>query len=86
MDKKKVMGHNPLDLNHLANAKFDFIPYTESGSANKETTSDKPRKKKKVVSYYLEEDLIKAVKTKATENEQSFSTFVGDVLKKAIRE
>lgn len=34
MDKKKVMGHNPLGTNHLEDAKFEFIPYTESGSVH----------------------------------------------------
>lgn len=84
MDKKKVMGHNPLGTNHLEDAKFEFIPYTESGSVHKESEKKQPRKKKRVVSYYLEEDLINAVKRKATAKEQSFSTFVGGILKKAI--
>ena len=86
MDKKKVMGHNPLGTNHLADAKFDFIPFTESGSAHKDSVSSMPRKKKRVVSYYLEEDVINAVKSKATANEESFSTFVGKALKKAVQE
>ncbi len=86
MDKKKVMGHNPLGTNHLEDAKFDFIPFTESGSVHKNSATKLPKPKKKVVSYYLEEDLISAVKSKATINEESFSHFVGRVLKKAVKE
>lgn len=86
MEKKKVMGHNPLGMNHLKDAKFEFIPFTESGSAQKTSANKQPRKKKRVVSYYLEEELINEVKKKATLKEQSFSTFVGQVLKKAIRD
>ena len=85
MDKKKVMGHNPLGTNHLKDAKFDFIPFTESGSVHKKSVSKLPKKKKRVVSYYLEEDLINAVKSKATDNKESFSHYVGSVLKKAVK-
>jgi len=86
MDKKKVMGHNPLGINHLADAKFEFIPFTESGSVYKESNQEIRRKKKKVVSYYLEEELINEIKTKAKANEESYSTFVGKALKKAVKE
>ncbi|MGB0346486.1 MAG: hypothetical protein ACPGGA_03310 [Balneolaceae bacterium] len=86
MDKKKVMGHNPLGTNHLADAKFDFIPFTESGSVHKDSVAKLPKTKKRVVSYYLEEKLINAVKSKATRNEESFSQYVSRVLKKAIKE
>lgn len=86
MDKKKVMGHNPLGMDHLADAKFNFIPYTESGSAQKNSDSDKPKKKRKVVSYYLEEDLISKIRDKATENSESYSGFVSRKLKEAINE
>ena len=85
MDKKSVMGHNPLGGNHLEGAKFDFIPYTESGSAMKESAIKKKKTSKKVVSYYLEEKLISEIRTEATRNEMSFSTFVGRILKKALR-
>jgi uncharacterized protein (DUF1919 family) len=86
MDKKKVMGHNPLGMNHLADAKFKFIPYTESGSAQQDSESKKKRVKRKVVSYYLEEDLITEIRDKATENSETYSGFVGRVLKKALHE
>jgi predicted DNA binding CopG/RHH family protein len=84
MEKKTVMGHNPLDGNHLEGATFDFIPYTESGSAQKESVSKKKTKPKKVVSYYLEEELIDEIRQKATKKELSFSNFVGKLLKKAL--
>jgi len=86
MDKKKVMGHNPLGMNHLADAKFKFIPYTETGSVHKESEVDKPKKKKRVVSYYLEVDLINEIRNKATSNEESFSIYVGKALKKAVQD
>ena len=81
----KKLGHNPLGGNHLDGAKFDFIPYTEQGSAGKKT-SRKKTTKKKVVSYYLEEDLIKEIRQHAKENEVSFSSYVSDLLSKAIKE
>ena len=86
MDKKKVMGHNPLGINHLKDAKFKFIPFTDSGSANQNASNSPKRKKKRVVSYYLEEDLINTIREKATEKEQSFSTYVGKALKRAIED
>lgn len=86
MDKKKVMGHNPLGGNHLKDAKFKFIPFTDSGSASKNSIQPSPRKKKRVVSYYLEEELINTIREKATENELSFSTYVGKALKRAIED
>ncbi|MCG8372541.1 MAG: hypothetical protein MI700_03370 [Balneolales bacterium] len=85
MDKKPVMGHNPLGGNHLEGAKFDFIPYTESGSAMKDSAKKKKTPSKKVVSYYLEEELINEIRTQATSQELSFSNFVGRLLKKALK-
>ncbi len=86
MDKKSAMGHNPLEYRPLAEAKFDFIPHTESGSdAEKEKTEKETNESnKKVVSYYLEEDLINEIRKKAKEKEDSYSHFVGEILKKAI--
>ncbi len=86
MDKKKVMGHNPLGMNHLADANFNFIPYTESGSAQQDAKSKKKRVKRKVVSYYLDEDLITKIRDKATENSESYSGFVSRKLKEAIKD
>ncbi len=86
MDKKKVMGHNPLGMNHLADAKFKFIPFTESGSVQQESEPVKKRKKRKVVSYYLEEELISQIRDKATENSETYSGFVSRTLKEAIKD
>ena len=85
MDKKSVMGHNPLEHNHLADAKFDFIPYTEGGSDQEESAEKEKKINKKTVSYYLEEDLIRDVKRAATREKMTFSSFVGHVLKRALR-
>ncbi len=83
MDDKKVMGHNPLENNHLEGAKFNFIPFTESGALHKSKSKIKS-KKKKVVSYYLEEELISEIRLKATQSEETFSKFVEKILKQAV--
>lgn len=82
MSKKRVMGHNPLGYRPLADAKFDFIPKTESGSG-KETISSKTVNKK-TVSYYLEEEVIDEIKRRAKEREDSYSHTVNQILKEAI--
>lgn len=84
MSKKPVMGHNPLGYRPLADAKFEFIPQTESGSAEKKSAEEKSTPNKKVVSYYLEEELIEEIRRRAKEREDSYSHFVGQILKKAI--
>lgn len=84
MDKKQVMGHNPLGYRPLADAKFSFIPQTDSGSGEGTSEEEKSSPCKKTVSYYLEEDLIKEIKRRAKENKNSYSHFVNKTLKKAI--
>ena len=86
MNKKKSMGHNPLGQNHLEGAKFDFIPYTEDGSKSADKAPAEKKRKKKVVSYYLEEDLIKEVKSNASRFNVSYSNFVGKILKRTIKQ
>tara|TARA_R110000868_G_scaffold304437_30_gene565549 strand:- start:17749 stop:18012 length:264 start_codon:yes stop_codon:yes gene_type:complete len=85
-DKKPVMGHNPLGYRPLAEAKFSFIPQTDSGSGAGEGEELKSSPSKKTVSYYLEEDLIDEIKKRAKENQDSYSHFVNQTLKKAIKE
>ena len=84
MSDKKVMGHNPLGENHLVDAKFDFIPFTERGSGQLKEHMPKMKKSKKVVSYYLEKDLIENVKLKAKEQGLSYSGFVSKVLHNVV--
>lgn len=86
MSKKPVMGHNPMDYRPLADAKFSFIPQTESGSGITDPETEKKSSKKKVVSYYLEESLIEEIRNKAKERENSYSHYVGEILKKGIKE
>lgn len=85
MSKKQVMGHNPLVYRPLADAKFDFIPYTDSGSGKGKNVSEIKKITKKVSSYYLEVELTDEIKKRATEKGESYSHFVEDILKKAIR-
>ena len=87
MTKKSAMGHNPLDYRPLADAKFDFIPHTELGSegaknARQKAEEDSPNKK--VVSYYLEKELVEKIKQRAKEKQDTYSHFVGSILRKAI--
>lgn len=84
MSKKPAMGHNPLDYSPLADAKFEFIPYTESGSKAQGSDSEKKKSAKKVVSYYLDENLVKEIKKQAKKKEDSYSRFVGKILKNAL--
>lgn len=86
MTKKQVMGHNPLGYRPLANAKLSFIPQTDSGSGETDERLKKPSPRKRTVSYYLEETLIDEIKSRAKENEDSYSHFVNQTLKKAIKE
>lgn len=86
MSKKPVMGHNPLGYRPLADAKFDFIPKTKGGSETENASQQKSTPSKKVVSYYLEEDLIEEIKVRAKKHEDSYSHYVGSILKKAIKE
>ncbi len=78
------MGHNPLGYRPLADAKFEFIPYTESGSELQESAKKEKKPSKKVVSYYLDENLVKEIRKKAKEHEDSYSHFVGKLLKQAL--
>lgn len=84
MSKKQVMGHNPLVYRPLADAKFDFIPYTDSGSEGANNVSKKKKPAKKVSSYYLEIELTEEIKKRASDKGESYSHFVEDILKKAI--
>lgn len=85
MSKKSAMGHNPLDYRPLAEAKFEFIKQTDSGSEGGKTAQKKEESpNKKVVSYYLEEDLVEEIKRRAKEKEDSYSHFVSNILKRAI--
>ncbi len=86
MDKKPVMGHNPLGYRPLAEAKFSFIPHTEAGSGEEIKEESQSSSNKKTVCYYLEEDLINEIKRRAKQNEDSYSHFVNKTLKKAIKE
>ncbi len=83
MNKKPAMGHNPLGYRPLADAKFDFIPQTESGSGEDGVISNFSRKK--TVSYYLETEVIEQIKRIAKEKEDSYSHTANELLKKAIK-
>lgn len=80
----KKLGHNPLGGNHLEGAKFDFIPFTNKGAALSKT-QPKKKHRKKIVSYYLEEDLIREIKELAKNENISFSHCVGSLLTSALR-
>ncbi len=82
MSKKQVMGHNPLGYRPLADAKFEFIPKTDSGSGEEGIPSKSASKK--TVSYYLEEEVIDEIKRRAKEREDSYSHTVNKILKEAI--
>jgi hypothetical protein len=83
MTKKKSLGHIPLGYSMTGNATFDFIP----DRSTPETVSvDEPveglmkeqehpeASKKKVVSYYLEEDIINRLRRVADDTNESYSS------------
>ncbi len=83
MSKKPSLGHNPLDQNLRNHGSFDFIKDT----APKKEKSKKAKGKtvsKKVVSYYLEEDVIDKIKTIAKTEEKSFSALANELLNASI--
>jgi len=82
MSKKKSLGHNPLAYSMLGKATFDFI-----GKAEEESTEENQKKKKvnkKIVSYYLEEPLVKELKKQAVKAGISYSQFVSEAIKDAL--
>ena len=80
MNKKKSLGHNPLSYSMLGKSNFDFIKSTDPDKMKGE--DHKAQKvPKKVVSYYLEEEIINLVKTVALEQNSSCSGLVAKVLK-----
>lgn len=84
MDKKPVMGHNPLGYRPLADAKFNFIPQTEAGSGAGNSDEENSFPSKKTVSFYLEEDLIEEIRRRAKKDKDSYSHFVSKTLRKVI--
>ena len=83
MSKKPSLGHNPLAQNIRNHGSFDFIKDT----APKKVSSKKPKKKnasKKVVSYYLEEEIIEKIKNIVKNESKSFSALANELLNISI--
>jgi hypothetical protein len=83
MSKKKSLGHIPLGYSMTGNATFDFIPDRSTAEAPgveepveglmKEQVHPEVSKKK-VVSYYLEEDIINRLRRVADDTNESYSS------------
>lgn len=86
MSKSKSLGSSPIGL-QSNNSTLSFIPdrgvssERKSSSCNGEASQNRDQKKKKVVSYYLEESLISKLKSKAEEKDIYYSTLVGRAIK-----
>ena len=86
---KKIMGHNPLEERGRFTQTLDFIGSNGSNgfTSDNETASSNTnhrvlRKKaqKKVVSYYLEVDLIRRLKMLANYQDYCYSGLVSEAL------
>ena len=83
MSKKPSLGHNPLAQNLRNHGSFDFIKDT----APKKVSTKKVKGKatsKKVVSYYLEKDVIKKIQEIAKNESKSFSALANELLNVSI--
>lgn len=69
----------------LGKSNFEFIRSTDPNKDEHGNTIS-TKIKKKVVSYYLDENTIKNVKRAAVQNNTSCSGLVGDILKIAFRD
>ncbi len=85
MDKKKVMGHNPLAYSLRNHASFDFIRDTTGDSSEESKDESEKKPVKKVVSYYLEESIIERIKKIADEKDESYSSVAGEMLRSSIK-
>ena len=81
MKKKKSLGHNPLSYSMLGKSNFEFIRSTDPDKSQDEDGKKATKVHKKVVSYYLDEELINMVKQVASEQNASCSGLVGQILK-----
>lgn len=82
MSKKASLGHNPLAYSLKSHASFDFIRNTQNQDSADEEESVQIQKK--VASYYLEEDVIKEIRTIADKEDKSYSCVANDFLKASI--
>lgn len=81
MAKKRSLGHNPLAYSMRGSSSFEFIRSTDGESNGVEEGSvTKRRTPKKVVSYYLDEEIIEGVKALAAEHGRSCSGLLNDYL------
>ncbi|HET8864953.1 MAG TPA: hypothetical protein VFM80_04580 [Gracilimonas sp.] len=91
MSKKKSLGHNPLAYSTRRHASFDFINPTgsdEDEEFDKDASNDEHDEHKVTkitASYYLEEPLVKRVKSLADQKDVSYSALVNDILKDSLK-
>lgn len=97
MSKNKSLGSSPIGY-QTNSSSMGFIPDLGvskskdskksgySSSIGKTQTSDTKKSKKQIVSYSLEENLIKKVKTIADQKEMYYSSLVSRAIKSWIAE
>lgn len=85
MDKKKVLGDNPLAYSFRNHASFDFIRDTTSETSEEAKDESEEKSVKKVVSYYLEESIIERIKKIADDNNESYSSVVSQMLRSSLK-
>lgn len=83
MSDKPSMGHNPLAYSLKNHASFDFIRNTQDQKESEEENSAPAQKK--VASYYLEENIVDAIRAIADKDDNSYSAVANDLLKDALR-
>ena len=84
MAKKSSLGHNPLAYSLRNHASFDFIRDTTQDQVKSRPDSAGKKPAKKVVSYYLDEQLVERIKEIADHKEESYSQIAGDMLKDSV--
>lgn len=94
MSKSKSLGSSPIGFQSGNSSSLSFIPdlgvSTSEENKASVSVSDQPehtddKSKKKVVSYYLEEKLIKELKTYAEEHSIYYSTLVSEAIKEWLQ-
>lgn len=89
MAVRKRLGHSPLGYSMLGSSNFDFIPdrnpKPRSVVMENEKVEDEKAPPKKIVSYYLNEEIIKDLKNYSKVNKQSYSSVVEDSVRLFLR-
>lgn len=91
---RRSLGDSPLEHEPVDIGMLDFIGRAPEKAVKPrpikasmaDKSHDEQKADKKIVSYYVEKDIIKRVKALATLTERSYSSLVAEALRKLLRE